>query len=144
MYILFTKLFFLKYNCIIKCLHDCLSPRYWQACVLTSLSMSRLIMVLASSENQHFHCWNPDGKKKKKLFTVYIHIKNTGCEATLRLKAELSPETVRISVPFAPEAKVKISVNILINNSFFFLLQNKLSCFSAVLLVSIFAVYSAN
>lgn len=74
MYILFTKLFFLKDNCVIKCLHDCLSPLYWQACVLTSLSMSRLIMVLASSENQHFHCWNPDGKKKKKNYSLFTFI----------------------------------------------------------------------
>lgn len=43
-----------------------------------------------------------------------------GCETILGIKAEPSPEAVIISVRFVPEDKVKVSVNTLINNSFFF------------------------
>lgn len=64
-----------------------------------------------------------------------------GCEKILGIKAELSPEAVIISVPFAPEAEAKVSVNIFFDNSFlfFFLIKNQLSCFSPVL-VSIFSL----
>lgn len=43
-----------------------------------------------------------------------------GCEKILGIKAELSPEAVIISVPFAPEAEAKVSVNIFFDNSFLF------------------------
>lgn len=49
--------------------------------------------------------------ERKKLFTVYIHIEKMGCDTILEIKAKPSPEAVIISVPFAPEGKVKVSVN---------------------------------
>lgn len=50
-----------------------------------------------------------------------------GCEKILGIKAELSPEAVIISVPFAPEAEAKVSVNIFFDNSFLFFFFNKKS-----------------
>lgn len=61
------------------------------------------------------------------MFTVYIHIKKMVCDTILEIKAKPSPEAVIISVPFAPEGKVKVSVNLLINNSFLLFFSFKMN-----------------